>query len=62
MNWIFIGLLLGSTITSSHDSREACEGRAVMLKEKGVNGQCFNLSNNSLNISGTLIPLWGNVR
>ena len=43
MNWIFIGLLLGSTVTSQHDTREACEGRRVVLAEKGVNGKCIEL-------------------
>lgn len=40
MKWIFVGLLLGSTVTSEHDTREACEGRAVTLREKGVAGKC----------------------
>lgn len=42
MSWIFIGLLLGSSVTSQHDSREACEGRAVILREKGVAGKCHD--------------------
>lgn len=45
MNWIFIGLLAGSLVTSGHDTREACEGRAVIAKEKGVErGKCVELS------------------
>lgn len=40
MNWIYIGLLAGSLVTSTHDNKEACEGRAVTLKEKGVIGKC----------------------
>lgn len=40
MKWIFIGMLLNSIVTSDHDSREACEGRAVLLREKGVIGKC----------------------
>lgn len=40
MNWIFIGMLLGSVVTSSHDSKEACLGRQAVLKDKGVEGQC----------------------
>lgn len=40
MNWILIGTLLGSIVTSQHDTREACEGRLVVLKEKGVAGEC----------------------
>lgn len=44
--WIFVGLLLGSMVTSSHDTKEACEGRRVMLTEKGVSGQCVQQPNN----------------
>lgn len=40
MNWILIGTLLGSTVTSMHESRELCEGRAVILREKGAAVQC----------------------
>ena len=40
MDWIFIGVLFGSIVTSTHSTREACEGRAVILKEKGVVGKC----------------------
>lgn len=36
MNWVLIGFLLGSQITSQHETREACEGRAVLLREKGA--------------------------
>ena len=28
--WIYIGIFLGSIVTSQHDTREACEGRAVV--------------------------------
>lgn len=40
MNWIFIGTLLGALVTSQHATREACEGKAVVLREKGVIGKC----------------------
>lgn len=40
MNWIFVGTLLGALVTSTHDNREACEGKAVVLREKGVAGRC----------------------
>lgn len=40
MNWLFIGTLLGSIVTSGHDTKEACEGRKAVLQEKGVVGQC----------------------
>ena len=38
--YIFVGLLLGSLVTSHHDTKEACEGRRVTLAEKGVVGRC----------------------
>lgn len=44
MKWILIGSLLGSFVHSEHDSREACEGRAVMLREKAVVAKCVELS------------------
>lgn len=53
MSWIFIGTLLGSLVTSSHDTEEACRGRLAMLAKKDVVGQCiqqqqmFSYSNNA---------------
>lgn len=45
MNWIFIGLLAGSLVTSQHDTREACEGRAVVAREAKVErGKCVELA------------------
>lgn len=38
--WILIGSLLGSLITSTHPNREACEGRAALLREKGAVTKC----------------------
>lgn len=39
MNWILTGMLLGSLITSTHDTEEACLGRKAMLdKVKEVRG------------------------
>jgi len=43
MKWIFIGLLWNSTVTFQHDTREACEGRAKVLSEKGVYGKCIEI-------------------
>jgi len=57
MIWIFTGVLLGSIVTSQHDSREACEGRRTILAEKGVQGQCISTYASSLTIGTTaLIP------
>ena len=44
MHWLFIGALLGSTVMSFHDTREACEGRKTLLAEKSVTaGKCVEL-------------------
>jgi hypothetical protein len=36
MNWVLIGLLSGSLITSLHETREQCEGRKTILSEQKV--------------------------
>lgn len=36
--FVLTGILLGSLVVSTHESREACEGRRVLLIEKGVWG------------------------
>lgn len=46
MNWICIGLLAGSLITSTHDTREACEGRAVILRESKAVAKCTEMPSN----------------
>lgn len=45
MKYIFIGMLLNALVTSEHDNREACEGRATLLREKGVVGKCVDIEN-----------------
>ncbi len=40
MKYLLIGTLLGSLVSSEHENREACEGRAVILREKGASVQC----------------------
>jgi hypothetical protein len=58
MAWILIGLLGGSLITSLHDTREACEGRAVVLREtKGLVAKCVELPRNSYITSGSVISI-----
>lgn len=41
MQWLLIGVLLGSIVTSGHKDREECEGRAVLLREKGASVSCY---------------------
>ncbi len=57
MHWLLMGTLLGSIVARTHDSKEACEGRAVVLREKGVSAQCVQnpqplTSNNVINGGG----------
>jgi hypothetical protein len=39
-------------VSSGHDSREACEGRAVLLREKGASVQCVEQKQPVFSISG----------
>ena len=54
MNWICIGLLAGSLVTSLHDTREACEGRVVMLREAKVSAKCVEIPHNVVFWNGTI--------
>lgn len=40
MTWIMIGVIGGSLVVSGHDSKEACEGRAAVLREQKVPTKC----------------------
>lgn len=51
--YILIGILLGSIVTSTHDSREACEGRKTILAEKGVVAECKAINSSSGTLTGT---------
>ena len=59
MRYIFVGMLLNSLVTSTHDSEEACKGREAMLKEKGVMGQCVKEPSNFTTSGG--LRLWNGV-
>jgi len=53
MEYLLIGTLLGSIITSEHKNREACEGRATLLREAKASVQCVrNSSNGTFIIQG----------
>lgn len=59
MNWIFIGLLAGSLVTSTHETEEACLGRAEVLKKKDVVGRCDKAPTSGLTINGSgSIRIW----
>lgn len=52
MKYIFIGMLLNSIVTSTHESEEACKGREAILREKGVIGQCIKDQTSNFTTSG----------
>lgn len=58
MQWVLIGTLAGSLITSLHDTREACEGRAVILREQKVAVKCVEMPG-GLSVSTTLCGGFG---
>jgi hypothetical protein len=53
MHWFLIGFLLNTPITDHFDTREACEGRAVVLREKGADVKCIEFGPT---VSGTVPP------
>lgn len=53
MKYILIGYLLGSFIHSEHDTREACEGRAVILREAKATAKCVDISTAQITFSPT---------
>lgn len=57
MNWILIGTLLGSTVTSSHDTEEACRGRLAMLQKKEVIAQCIQQNYGNFTTNNAIICL-----
>ena len=40
MNWILLAIVSGSILTSSHDTKEACLGRAAILHEQKIEAKC----------------------
>lgn len=62
MNWICIGMLAGSLVTSLHDSKERCEGRAVTLREAKATAKCVEMPVNSFTsiTGGQICSITGN--
>lgn len=58
MSWLCIGVLAGSLLISQHADKEACEGRAVTLREKGAAAKCVEAPQN-VTSSGRLRLLGG---
>jgi len=59
MNWICIGLLAGSLVTSLHDNKEACEGRAVTLREAKAAAKCVEMPKQGFSISSSGVVMFG---
>jgi hypothetical protein len=58
MNWVLIGLLSGSLITSQHETREQCEGRKVILQEqKATKLKCVELEHWNGITNGSVLKL-----
>lgn len=43
MKWILVGYILNTLISQGFDTREACEGRAVLLREQKAVAKCVEL-------------------
>lgn len=43
MKWILVGYMLNTLLAQSFDTREACEGRAVLLREAKATAKCVEL-------------------
>lgn len=58
MKWILIGVLAESLIASGHETREACEGRAVLLREQKAAVKCVEAPGQAVTFSTstTIVP------
>lgn len=57
MNWICIGMIAGSLITSLHDTKEACEGRAYSLREAKAVAKCVEMPSSTIGFVTTCCTL-----
>lgn len=60
MNWICIGLLAGSLVTSLHENEEACRGRQAMQSKAGATSDCYKMPSKGLfgtSYSGNILTL-----
>lgn len=53
MTWVMIGVIGGSLVVSGHDSKEACEDRAAILREQKVVAKCTEAPGTGLALSGS---------
>ena len=55
--WLLTGVVLGSIVSSTHDSEEACRGRKAMLEQvKGIN-QIECRAANHFTVTGTMLTV-----
>ena len=43
MEWVMIGIVAGSLVTSLHPTKEACLGRVEILKEQKISAKCVEM-------------------
>jgi hypothetical protein len=54
MEWILIGIVAGSIVTSGHPTKEACLGRVGVLKEQKIVSACYPSPGNGTIGFGTM--------
>jgi hypothetical protein len=58
MEWLYVGVVAGSIVASGHPTREACEGRRVIIQQQHkVDGICVMVPGHSLG-SAIIGPTW----
>ena len=57
MDWILIGIVAGSLVTSSFATKEACLGRVATLSELKIPTKCVEAPGRSAWTSGSIITL-----
>jgi len=53
MDWIFLGIIAGSIITSAHPSEEACLGRKAVMEKQHIAGICVKAPSNSVGLTSS---------
>lgn len=57
MSWLLVGTLAGSLIISGHADKEACEGRAVTLREQKAVVKCTEAPSSGFGLT-TVRPVY----
>ena len=53
MDWIFLGIIAGSIITSALPSEEACLGRKAVMEKLHIAGICVKVPSNSMGLTSS---------